>query len=683
MPSKLERRIIQSCLPVPLFLLILCVLAYGLLIPTLGFYWDDWPYAYINHLFGPSGYPDFVALDRPYSAWIFMGLTVILGERHLGYHISALLLFWACVFLFWYLLRLLWPQHKNEALWASLLFAVYPGFLGHPQAIIYNHHFIGMALYLFSFIGMVRAIKVPLKGCLLWRKVAWHLPALGALVLSQFSIEYFLGWEAIRPIVIWIALKQSDIDLERRIGRGIMHMTLYWLSALGFLVWRIFIFGFPTYQPLGGEETKFVLRDRLMDFLLQILETVFVAWGRAFPRLSNQEFSQLFWLAYIGLIGLTTGFVFIVLYVYSRKKSEYQEIETSRGVSFGRYALLIAFVGIVFAGLTFWLTDLKIDIWSTFYSRFTMPFMPWVALLFTVVLHYLFRARLKLPTLALIAMLIGGSTGFHFWNANFYRNEWVVLQRYFQQMIRRIPGLVPGTSLVINDLRSLTLYQDDSLTAIMNWTYAPDNATNELDYMVQYLSVRLGDEIPALKPGQQIEHPIRSLHFSGSTDQILVVYYEPPGCLRVLDDAYPERLPDEFPAFMLPALPLSNLSIIETSPEEEARPPANLFDAVPGDTWCFYFEEAELAAQIGDWARAAELGDKAFYLKDQSNEVTELFVFIEAFLRTGQLESALFASEYLHERSGGSYDGVICDLWKQVEGEQPELFGTDYKKFCP
>jgi hypothetical protein len=462
-----------------------------------------------------------------------------------------------------------------------------------------------------------------------------------------------------------------------------MHTIPYWFASLGFFIWRIFIFRFPTYQPLGGEETKFVLRDWVAAIPTQIFETVFGAWGRAFPHLSPEGFSRSFWLAYLALIGLTSGFVFILLYLYPRKKAGDKGSESVSGFSFGRHALLIACVGIAFSGLPFWLTDLNINIRSVFYSRFTISFMPWVALLFTVVLHYIYRTRLKLPTLTLIALLVGGSTGFHFWNANFYRNEWVVLQRYFQQLTRRLPGLAPGTSLVINDLRSLSLYQDDSLTAILNWTYAPENDSNDLDYMVQYLSVRLGNEIPALKPGQQIEHPIRSLHFSGSTDQILVVYYEPPGCLRVLDDAHPERLPEDFPDFMRPVLPLSKLSLIDTSPQKAASPPGYLFDAVPGKSWCFYFEEAELAAQKGDWVRAAALGDEAFRLEDQSNEVTELFVFIEAYLRTGQPESALFVSEYLQERSGGSYDGVICDLWMQVEGEQPELFSTDYKKFCP
>jgi len=99
---------------IPLSLLVICILAYGVLIPALGFYWDDFPYIWINHLFGPEGYPDFVSSDRPHSAWIFMGLTTLLGEKPLGYHLTSLLLYWLCAVLFWALLRLIWQRHEQE-----------------------------------------------------------------------------------------------------------------------------------------------------------------------------------------------------------------------------------------------------------------------------------------------------------------------------------------------------------------------------------------------------------------------------------------------------------------------------------------------------------------------------------------------------------------------------------------
>ena len=675
---------------VPIILLVLCVLAYGLLIPTLGYYWDDWPYAWINHMYGPSGYPDFVALDRPHSAWIFMLVTAVLGEQPLGYHISSLLLFWLCAVLFWVLLRLLWPDHPQETLWAVLLFTIYPGFLGHPQAIIYNHHFAAMALYLFSFIGMFKAIQVSGEQGTFLRSAAWHLPALAALVLSQFTIEYFLGWEAVRPLAAWIALKPQKLDPNRRAGRAILHLYPYGLATLGFLVWRVFIFQFPTYQPVGTGTAEFSLLDWLSRTFTQFLETVFAAWNRAVPQLSSGGFSRLFWITYLVLIASTTVLVLIALLLL-RRRAENGTGGTEPTSHFSRQAGLLGLVGLAFAGWPFWLTDLTINIRSPFNSRFTMAFMPWIALFFTAFLHWFSRIRsgwVRVLNLVLIALVVGGSAGYQYWNANFYRNEWLVTQRYFQQMVRRIPDLAPGTTLVINDLRALSLYQDDSLTAILNWTYDPENTDREMAYMVHYLSVRLGRQLPALAPGLPIDHQIRSQYFSGSTDQLLVVYYQPPGCLRVLDYAHPDRLAEDFPGGMLPALPLSKPGLIITDPAAPAVPPLHLFEETGSETWCLYFEQADLAAQQGDWALVANLGDEALELDDQSNEVSELFVFVEGYLRMGRMGRAKDLSETLSVQSGGYYDAAICGLWQELDVELGEDFARDfdltpiYERYC-
>jgi hypothetical protein len=687
MPQIIIRKFNLKNFIIPLFLLVLCVLAYGLLIPTLGFYWDDWPYAWINHMYGPSGFPEYVALDRPHSAWIFMLLTYFLGEDPLGYHISSLLFFWLCVVLFWVLLRQLWPRHPREALWAAMLFAVYPGFRGHPQAIIYNHHFAAMALYLFSFIGMVRAIQASAKSRLFLRAAAWHLPAVGALVLSQFTLEYFLGWEAVRLLIAWVALKPQELDLNRRMGRSISHVYPYGLATLAFLFWRVFIFQFPTYQPVGTDETGFVLIDWLMRVVEQFFQTVFVAWQRAFPPLSSGEFSQAFWLTSLGLSAVTMALVFFALVLQQQLRRDEASEPGSNFQRYGLNAFVIGLVGLIFAGWPFWLTDLTINIHSPFNSRFTMAFMPWVALFFTAFLYWISKIRscfIRFLNVLLISAVVGGSAGFHFWNANIYRNEWLVTQRYFQQIVHRIPDLKPGTTLVINDLRALSLYQDDSLSAILNWTYAPENTDREIDYMVHYLSVRLGLQLPALEPGLPIEHQFRSQVFYGSTDQLLVVYYDPPGCLRVLDYDHPDRLPEEFPIAMIPALPLSKPSLIRTDPEQRATPPLHLFDETEGETWCLYFEDADLAAQQGDWAQVASLGDRALTLDDQSNEVSELFVFIEGYLRVGRFQDAENLSDTLSLRSANVYDTAICNLWREVDGDLDEEveFSPVYNRYC-
>jgi len=100
------------------------------------------------------------------------------------------------------------------------------------------------------------------------------------------------------------------------------------------------------------------------------------------------------------------------------------------------------------------------------------------------------------------------------------------------------------------------------------------------------------------------------------------------------------------------------------------------------------FQEAELAAQRGDWARVAALGDMAYAGEDQANELTENFVFIDGYLRAGRLEDAWALSLDLSERTDGLFTGRICGIWRGVARESTELFHDEpdmklaYDSFC-
>jgi hypothetical protein len=660
---------------IPLILLVICFLAYGVMIPELGYYWDDWPYAWINHMFGPAGYPAFVSSDRPHSAWIFMGLTTLLGERPLGYQISGLLLYWLCAVLFWLLLRMVWPRHEKEALWAAMIFTVYPGFLGHPNALIYNHHFAAMALYLFSFIAMVRALGE--QGKRWW----WHIPAVLALVISQFSIEYYIGWEAARLIVIWVALTGNTPDREKRLSRSIIALMPYWLATLGFLAWRVLVLGFPSYEPLGGEGIGVISKSWLLSVFEEILDAVVLVWRHLIPPLGEMRFTKTFWLGYIALSLAGAGFTFVLLFLRGQRRRENERVGESSPQSFALPALAIGLLGVLFAGVPFWLAGLPIRVDHPTFSRFTLAFIPWTALLVSVFLHSMARVRWRwgrIVPIVLLAMVVGGSVGWHNWNANVYRNDWKEMQGYFYQLVRRIPDLEPGTTLIINDMKPLNLYSDNSLTAVLNWTYSPDKASTEMDYMMYYLSVRLGLGLPALEPGLPIDQQYRSLHFSGSTDKLLVVYYQPPGCLRVLGPDDANRIPDSFPEEMHEVLPLSDLSLIRADSTTKAQPPQNIFDLEPPtSSFCFAFQEADLAAQQGDWTRVAAIGEKAFAGEDVPNELTEYFVFVEGYLRAGQPEEAIALSQQVSELSGGGFDERLCHLWRSTVVDTPVLSKDD------
>jgi hypothetical protein len=78
----------------PLFLLGLSFAVFGLFIPFLGFYWDDFPYLWFRHVSGVSGVMRAIALDRPLLA-AFYGIPMsLLGETPWVWQIAAVVARW-------------------------------------------------------------------------------------------------------------------------------------------------------------------------------------------------------------------------------------------------------------------------------------------------------------------------------------------------------------------------------------------------------------------------------------------------------------------------------------------------------------------------------------------------------------------------------------------------------------
>ena len=118
----------------PLLLTLVLVIAYGIGIPHLSFYGDDWIYIYNYHIAGAGSFPLFTRWDRPHSAWIYVLTTALFGESPLGYHLYVFVMRWLAAWLFRSVLLRIFGQEKTAGI-ASLLFAVYPGFQQQPVAV--------------------------------------------------------------------------------------------------------------------------------------------------------------------------------------------------------------------------------------------------------------------------------------------------------------------------------------------------------------------------------------------------------------------------------------------------------------------------------------------------------------------------------------------------------------------
>src|SRR5687767_15887463 len=145
---------------IPLLFLIVTILAYGLLLPLTGFYWDDWPFAWTAQFLGPAEFLPAFAGVRPFLGPIFFLTTSLIPPVPLYWQIFALIIRFTSGLVAWFALNQIWPRHKRRALIASLLFLVFPGYSQHWVAFTHiNQEWIPFIFYLLSFGFTARALR--------------------------------------------------------------------------------------------------------------------------------------------------------------------------------------------------------------------------------------------------------------------------------------------------------------------------------------------------------------------------------------------------------------------------------------------------------------------------------------------------------------------------------------------
>lgn len=87
---------------VPMVLLLILILAFGIFIPQLGIYQDDWVFVYNAYARGSQGLREFLNADgSPFSSFLNVNLFRILGFKPLYWHLFNLIARWLTVVGFW------------------------------------------------------------------------------------------------------------------------------------------------------------------------------------------------------------------------------------------------------------------------------------------------------------------------------------------------------------------------------------------------------------------------------------------------------------------------------------------------------------------------------------------------------------------------------------------------------
>ncbi len=642
----------------PAELLLVIVIGHGLLVPWLGFFWDDWPTAWLDYLQGPGLYWKVFASDRPVLPWLYSLTTPWLGTSPLAWQVFGLLARWVAALCVWWLMRMTWPGRERLAALTALLLCLYPGFKQGPIPIIYSHFFLLYGMTFASFGAMLASVHHPK------RRTPLLLLSLVMGSLSIFSVEYTSGLELMRPWLLWVVIGRNGMRGWRRLRAILTIWAPFATVFAAYLVWRVFVLEFPTYQPqllTGLDANRAEALGGLGGSVVGGLQTATIrAWGQAFALPAPADVGRRVTFGYALVVLVVSGVAYTTL--RSRNRAAFAAPEGDEWPSRPLQVVGLGLAAMLAGGLPIWVTQLPVGV-DYPWDRLTLPLILGASLVLAGVLELVVHPITL--RLGVAAALLGLSAGVHFRSNLTYAREWEGLGSFLWQLSWRVPDLAKGTTVLTNDI-PLHYYSDNSLTAPLNWMYSPENHTLEMDYMLYYPTVRVGLALTQPVPDLPIKQAYRAAAFEGSTSQLLALFYNPPGCVHVLDVVLDDSMPN-LPRSLSAWVPLSRLDLIQTRASVPRTPP--LFADEPAHDWCYYFEKADLARQMGDWRAVADFGDRAFAV-DHPNDASERLVFIEGYAHVGRWGRAEELSLQASEQNP-AVNRMICNTWERILRQVP------------
>ena len=640
-----------------LLILLVFALAYLPRIDQFGFYKDDWHMIYNGHTFGANRITDSFLIDRPMMGRLNTLTYRVLGDSPLAWSLFAFAARLEGVLAFYALLRLLWPRQRYPAVAMTLLFAVYPGFLQLPNAATFQNHFVGYGLALTSIALTVAALRLRTRGGL---KLV--LTGVAMLFTAGYLLiyEYMIGLEALRLMAVFLVLRQGgqleedQVDAvstpwRKTLGRALLEYLPYLLVTLGFLGWRLFIFTsdrpatnteliLGKYLAAPGVMAGQLLVEAVKDFA----ETLWMAWSVPLYTLwSEAKPGDLA----VGLLLGALAAAGVVLYARRFKHESglacgEQALEHSH--AWVPSALLIGALSILAALLPVLAADRSVAFKDQF-DRYTLHATAGVGLVLGGLLFYALRPRLRLAALAL---LVGLAIPTHYLNAVHWSQFWTVQRDFWWQVSWRAPMLEDQTVLMPLLPAGYRLAEDYEVFSAANLVYHPEERAfriyGEVLNAATARSVALGEE------GYRF---IRFFEMTRDFKKALIVDWPGGGsCAHFIDG---ERL--ELSAQADPLLywvgRYSRIQQIDVD-VPPPQPLAAIFGPAPRRDWCYYYQNADLSRQRGDWKEVASLYDQAEAAGLAPVDMVEWLPFYEAFFNLGDGERAGLLAERIRADVG-------------------------------
>jgi hypothetical protein len=364
-----------------LVLLVVAFLAYGLLMPQLGFYWDDLPMTWIRYQMGPEALTDYFSTNRPVWGVLHRLTTSLIPQVPLYWHIFALFWRWLGAVVVFAIIDKLLIDRPRSALGIALLFLVYPGFNQHWSAYLYGHFYIVLFFFLISILCMLLALENPKR---FW---AWTAAGMFFSALNLWMMEYFYVLELVRVGVILTALRDEPLTLRERLLRMLRLWAPYLAVFVLAVLSRLFIFNNQIYGMGLTDQLKSAPVETLVSLTQTILFTLGLvlrdAWSQMLElpdaAFANGGALTSYYLVIAAVVLLAAaGFLLTPRDAAQTLRKNFTESFWLIGL--GALALFLA-------GWPFWLIGFQPSLeWPA--SRFTLPFIFGVSLAFGGLLDF-------------------------------------------------------------------------------------------------------------------------------------------------------------------------------------------------------------------------------------------------------------------------------------------------------
>lgn len=298
-------------------------------------------------------------------------------------------------------------------------------------------------------------------------------------------------------------------------------------------------------------------------------------------------------------------------------------------------------------------------------SRLTLPMALGSSLLWVGLIE-----RIPIPRwgkICLVAGLSALAVGAHFQNAIAFQRDGAYQRAFFEQLRWRAPQIKPAT-LILSNIIGETHSSDNSLTAALNLLYFDTLQGEDLPLLFFYVETRQATYFPNPVTGLSIQREYGRFRFSGNTAQSIVLFFEPPACLRLIDPNL-DRFNPTVSKDIRQVAHLSNPEQIqEAEPKGQTDFPLPL--AASADSWCYFYQRAELARQQGRWEEVVAWGEKGFASGDSPNRADERIPLIQGYALTGNWSRAVELTRQA-KRINPSLSPLLCQLWQEIRQKTP------------